>query len=412
MILTLVIFPGIQSVFGQQKAENKNPEPIVTTQNYCFRIIEPGRGGCPVGENIPYGTPLLEAMRNRDVPKIKRLISEGANVNEADDKGRLPLLLAAGGDLELIDILLEANADANIEGLYGATPLAASTICSQAVEKILKAGADVNRQNNNKQTALMSAAENRNIESVKLLLDANADISVKDLGEMTALLHAVKSGSLEITKFLYEKGGKKDFSDDSAAAIALSYAASNAQPEMMKFLLQAGINPNVKGKYGSTAITMAAMRKSVETVRLLIENGADVNLFSSQTQSPLEWAAQYGSTEIVKILIAARANVNPKGNWSPIINAARNNQVETMQILVKAGAALNTRGYEGKTALMDAACGLNVEAVEFLLQNGADVNLIDDGESAISLARKCGAPNNEKQNRIIRLLLNAGAIEQ
>lgn len=414
LIFSLLFLSGIQTAFGQNDANKIKPSPTVPTQNYCFRIIEPGKGGCPVGEDIPYRTPLLEAIRRRDIPKIKNLISEGANVNEPDEKGLLPLILAARGDLEIIDILLEANANVNIEGLYGATPLGNSTLCSQAVKKFLEAGADVNHKNINRQTALMNAAQNRNIESIKLLLDANADIHAKDLDDMTPLLHAVKSGSLEATKLLYEKGGKDDLRNEATAAIALSIAADNAQPEMMKFLLQtADINPNVKGKYGSTAITMAAMRNNIEVVHLLIEAGADVNIRGSQTAAPITWASNYGYTEIVKLLIAAKADVNIKEDWSPLISAARNNHVGTLEILIKAGAKINERAYDGKTALMDAACGLKVDAVKFLIEKGADVNIRDedDNVTALSLIRKCSILNNDKQNEIIQLLLDAGAVE-
>jgi len=103
-ILTLMISLGIQTTFGQQNAEKTS-----LTQNYCFRILKPGEGGCPVGEDIPYDTPLLEAIRQRNIPEVKRLISEGANVNEADNKGLLPLILA-GKQSEIIQLLINAGA--------------------------------------------------------------------------------------------------------------------------------------------------------------------------------------------------------------------------------------------------------------------------------------------------------------
>lgn len=413
LTFSLLFLLGIQTAFGQNNTNKNKQPPTVPTQNYCFRIIEPDRSGCPVGENIPYGTPLLEAIRHRNIIEIKRLIAEGANVNEADARGLVPLILASRGDLELIDILLAANANVNIEGLYGATPLGSSTICSEAVAKFLQAGADVNFQKDKRPTALMLAAQNRNIESVKLLLDAGADVHAKDFDEMTPLLHAVKSGSLETTKFLYEKGGKNDLSNEVAAAIALFYAASNAQPEMMKFLLQTEINPNVKDKNGLTAITTAAMRNNTKVAQLLIEAGANANITGSQNQSPLSWAAQYGSTEIVKLLLAAKADVNPKENWSPLINAARHNHVEVMEILINAGAKINLPAYDGRTALMDAATGLNMEAVKFLIKNGADINARDkyNNETVLSQIKKGILPGNTKQSEIIQLLMNAGAVE-
>lgn len=410
--LTLLILLGIQSVFGQQNIENTIEPESKPTQNFCFNIANKAGGFCPVGENVAFGTPLLEAIRQRDVTAIKRLISEGANVNEVGNRGLLPLILVANGDFELIDILLKANASINIEGLYGATPLGTSTICSAAVKRFLEAGAEVDFRKDNRPTALMLAAGIRNIESVKLLLNSGANIHARDFDGMTPLLHAIRGGNIEITKLLYDRGGKKDFSDEGTAAIALSITAGNSQPEMMRFLLQSGINPNVRGKYGSTAITMAAMRSNAEVVRLLIEAGADVNIKGPQTQSPLAWASQYGSIAIVEFLLRAKADVNDKSNWSPLINAARNNHIEIMKMLFKAGANINKRGYEGKTALMDAACRSKVETVKFLIESGADVNLVDDEETALSLSTKCGRSNIGDRDEIVKILLNAGAVSQ
>lgn len=412
-IVALLVLLTIQSAFGQKEIKTSTTK-IPVTRDFCFNIIKPGQGGCPVGEEIPAETPFLEAIRQRDVELVKKLISEGADVNHTDSRGFSPLLMVAGGDFELIDILLKAGADVNAESKYGATPLINSTMCSRAVKKFLEVGADVNPQNINKQTALMVAAKNGNIESVKFLLNANADISAKDIDEMTPLLHAVTSGNVVVTKFIYDNGGKNDFSNEQNAATALSIAAGNSQPEMIRFLLQTGVKANSRLKNNANALTMASMRNNTEAVKLLLEAGADPNLQGKETVPPLTWASNYGYTEIVKLLLAAKAKVNTDRYWSPLFSAAQNGHIETMTILLKAGANINAQGYEGKTALMDAAERGKVEVVKFLIENDADVNLKDryNEVTALSWAMKSASVNQNPQiNEVIQLLKNAGAIE-
>lgn len=414
LITSLVCLLEIQTVFAQEKAGKTTPTPIVPTQNYCFGITKPGAGGCPVGEDIPYGTPLLEAMRQRDIPEVKRLISEGANVNEADGRGVLPLLLAASGDLELIDILLEAHADVNLEGLYGAMPLGNSTMCSESVKKLLKAGADVNQRNNNKQTALILAVKNRNVESVKLLLDAGADVSAKDVEEMTPLLYAFKNNDMETVKMFSKKFDKKLLYDDEILSKALFFAIVNSQIETVKYLLDRGANPKGRDKYKYTPLGIAVQKDNIEIVKLLLSREAEVNLHTGY--SPIYYASLHGNAEIVKLLLEAKADVDePRlGNyWTPLIEAARNDHIEVMNLLIKAGADVNRRAYDGKTPLMYAVWVSKVDAVRLLIEKGADVNARDedDNVTALSFVKERGSPNSDKQNEILQMLIKAGAVE-
>lgn len=325
-------------------------------------------------------------------------------------------MLVAGGDFELIDILLKAGADVNAESKYGGTPLIGATMCPRAVNKFLDAGADVNRQNINKESALSHAAKSGNLSSAKLLLEAGADISVKDVNEMTPLLHAIQSGQMDVVDLIYRNGGKKDLSNERSAATALSIAAGNPKPEMIRFLLEtARVDPNSRAKYGTTALTTAAMRGNLEIVRHLLGAGADPNIRGAQTAAPLTWAADYGHTEVVKVLLEAKADINVQESWSPLITAARKGHPETLRVLIKAGGNINQQAYDGKTGLMDAATGGHVEVVRLLIDAGADVNIRDedDNVTALSLALKMteSGQTNPKYFEIIKLLRQAGGVE-
>src|ERR1044071_1884212 len=74
------------------------------------------------------------------------------------------------------------------------------------VRKLLGKGADVNAKDLNGRTALMEAALWRRTETVKVLLDKGADVNAKDNKEETALLATARVGLAEIVKMLLAKG--------------------------------------------------------------------------------------------------------------------------------------------------------------------------------------------------------------
>lgn len=409
----LILF--LSQTISAQKIASTPQTQASPIRDFCFNVVKPGQGGCPVGEDIPAETPLLEAIRQRDILLVKKLIAEGADVNKFNSGGLTPLLMVAGGDFELIDILLKAGADVNAETKYGRTPLIQSTFCSKAVAKFIQAGANINYQNINKKTALMAASEYGNMESVKILLAAGAEIHLKNLDEWTPLTFAVKSGDIGIVKLFFNAGAKNDLQNERDAVNALSIAAGNSDAPMVKTLLEAGASPNAKGKYGTTAITIAAMRNNREVVRLLIFAGADVNIRGPQTAAPLTWASNYGYTEIVTLLLEAKADVNVKEDWSPLISAARKEHIETMKVLLRAGANINQPAYDGKTALMETSERGMIEVVRLLIQNGADINYREkySRATALSLAIKSSplVSSFPKINEVIQVLKEAGAVE-
>ncbi|MGC9944132.1 MAG: ankyrin repeat domain-containing protein [Verrucomicrobiota bacterium] len=110
-----------------------------------------------------------------------------------------------------------------------------------------------------------------------------------------------------------------------------------------------------------TALHLAAAGYRVEMVRLLLATGADPNSAKNQRHSgPLHYAAD-------------GYIIGP--NW----NATR--QVQTIQCLLDAGAAINARDKNGATALHRAVRTRSAAAVKYLLARGADPILKNESES-------------------------------
>ncbi|PXC06655.1 hypothetical protein C0043_18405, partial [Pseudomonas aeruginosa] len=93
---------------------------------------------------------------------------------------------------------------------------------------------------------------------------------------------------------------------------ALIPACERGHVEVVKTLLQAGVDPNHVNKLGWTGLLEAILLsdggpRHQEIVRLLIDAGADVNLADADGVSPLAHARQRGQGGIERLLLAAGA---------------------------------------------------------------------------------------------------------
>src|ERR1041384_3884061 len=91
------------------------------------------------------------------------------------------------------------------------------------IEKLLKAGADVNEPGPNGESPLMLAARSGNVDAIKVLIDHKADVNGKDkLRGTTPLMWAAEQGHASAMKFLIEHGA-----DVSASSTPESRNARN-----------------------------------------------------------------------------------------------------------------------------------------------------------------------------------------
>jgi len=129
-------------------------------------------------------TPLIKASQEGDTFTTEKLVSEGANIDEADEDGYTPLMHAIwSGKKETAIKLVNIGADVNKRDKSGYTPLlwAAYYGQTETAKVLLKKGADVNAANNENNIALYYAAlcgDSEIVDSmIKLLIDNGADAS-------------------------------------------------------------------------------------------------------------------------------------------------------------------------------------------------------------------------------------------
>jgi len=127
----------------------------------------------------------------------------------------------------------------------------------------------------------------------------------------------------------------------------------------------------------STELADAAMRRNGEAVRSLLQRKADVNAPQIDGTTALHWAVRLDDLETADMLIRAGANVSAanRAGATPMQLAALNGNAAMVEKLIKAGADANVplTPY-GDTALMMASRTGKTDAIKVLLDGGAKVN--------------------------------------
>ena len=168
----------------------------------------------------------------------------------------------------------------------------------------------------------------------------------------------------------------------------------------------------------SEAVMHAALTGDTARLRALLRDGADVNGGQpdgvSCGETPLMIAAEMGNLQCMDILIKAGADVNSKaqGGHTALNVAVWRNNVKAVNRLTRAGADVNSENLYERTALFHAARHGYHQCVKVLIEAGADVNLVDHSGETPLVATSTGCSQSmcdADKVACIRLILRAGA---
>jgi len=190
-------------------------------------------------------------------------------------------------------------------------------------------------------------------------------------------------------------------------------AARAGEADAVRSLLDRSASVTARDPSGATALVAAAYGNHLGVVRLLLDAGSDVNVKDSTEQSAyLIATSEVGEdTALLDLTLAAGADVNAKDsyNGTGLIRAADRGHAEIVRRLLETEIAIDHVNRLGWTALLEAIIlgggdERHTETVRLLVEGGVDVSLADgDGVTPLAHARGHGYED------IAAILTDAGA---
>uniref|UniRef100_G3PET9 Ankyrin repeat domain 6b n=1 Tax=Gasterosteus aculeatus aculeatus TaxID=481459 RepID=G3PET9_GASAC len=226
------------------------------------------------------------------------------------------------------------------------------------------------------------AAYKGHIAVVRILLKAGCDLDIQDDGEQTALQRAAVVGNGDVISALIQEGCALDRQDKDGNA-ALHEVSWHGFSQSVKVLVKGGANAHAKNKAGNTALHLACQNGHAQSAKVLLLGGARPDSKNHAGDTCLHVAARYNHVAVIRILLGAFCSVAEKNQAgdTPLHVAAALNHKKTVRLLLEAGADSHICNNAGQTAL-DQAREHNNPDVALLLTKAPQVQSFVRGRSA------------------------------
>jgi ankyrin repeat protein len=331
----------------------------------------------------PVKSEIADAAMRGDAAAVRALLAKKVNVNAPQNDGSTALHWAVQrGNAELINLLVRAGANVKAATREGVTPLwlASQNGDPAALGALLEAGADPNEKLPHGRSPLMIAARTGNVAAMTVLLDKGADPNAKEtLRGTTPIMWAADEAHAPAVKLLLDRGadikarsnpaprgrgpalGKANDPRKQVAAQGAALARGRALDLGELSALGGGRGIGGGGGGGRAAGAAAAGRGGRA-------RGADGSNFEQDDAAVAAGLFRRGPA------------VSDGGQLTPLVYAVRANDLDTVKVLLAAGADINqTTGY-GWSALLVATQNRYYELGKYLLEQGANPDLGNKGD--------------------------------
>uniref|UniRef100_A0A2K5ET49 Ankyrin repeat domain-containing protein 6 n=1 Tax=Aotus nancymaae TaxID=37293 RepID=A0A2K5ET49_AOTNA len=245
---------------------------------------------------------LLIAAYKGQTENVVQLINKGAKV-AVTKHGRTPLHLAANkGHLPVVQILLKAGCDLDVQDDGDQTALHRATVVgnTEIISALIHEGCALDRQDKDGNTALHEASWHGFSQSAKLLVKAGANVLAKNKAGNTALHLACQNSHSQSTRVLLLAGSRADLKNN-AGDTCLHVAARYNHLSIIRLLLSAFCSVHEKNQAGDTALHVAAALNHKKVAKILLEAGADMTIVNNVSS-----VATFGCNNAVCLLQVLR----------------------------------------------------------------------------------------------------------
>ncbi|XP_070404046.1 protein phosphatase 1 regulatory subunit 12A isoform X9 [Nothobranchius furzeri] len=232
------------------------------------------------------GAVFLAACSSGDTEEVLRLLDRGADINYANVDGLTALHQACIDDnVDMVTFLVEHGANLNQPDNEGWIPLHAAASCGylDIAEYLISQGANVGVVNSEGETPLDIAEEGAMEELLQNEINRQGlDIEAARKEEERIMLRDARQW--------LNSGQIQDVRHIKSGGTALHVAAAKGYVEVLKLLIQAGYDVNIKDNDGWTPLHAAAHWGKEEACKILVENQCDMDIINKMGQTAFDVA--------------------------------------------------------------------------------------------------------------------------
>ncbi|HMV80341.1 MAG TPA: ankyrin repeat domain-containing protein [Leptospiraceae bacterium] len=384
--------------------------------------------------------PIIEANYKKESPDIvKLLLDNGADASVCEDEDSYETALSeqmfAGGNEQIVKMLLEKGADVNSLGLGEESPLhyAACYNLISTMKLIFEYKPTVNLKNYNGNTALHYAGTKGNFEAAVLLIQNGADINIKNNENQTAFHFAAVNNHISLVQYFLETGydlglEERNFilcdmimQEEMNFEIAdlllgedmdikdlyregkplLYFALEEIDRRKVFYLLEKGADPESVPDWNSLSIY--AVSGHTQKVKDLLKTGRAVFSLGVDDRDPINLAIQNQNRHIAKAVYKEAVKIGLPMKWDYFDNSLFYGNVYMASFFLKSGYTVKSKDDKSEPVIFSAVEGGYASSLKFLIKKGIGMKDTNrNGESAVYFAFKKG------RVKIAALLLKAG----
>ena len=347
---------------------------------------------------------LIDAAWANDVPRARRLIAQGADVNAQDETQQSAYLIATSeGYLDLLELTLRHGADVSSLDSFNGTGLirAAERGHADIVGRLLQTNIDIDHVNNLGWTALHEAivlgdGTTTYVDTVRLLVAGETDVRIAPRRDrIPPVQHARSLGFDGIAATLQRTLDRRRVPDANQALLA---AAVSGDANAAALALRAGATLETTDGQLRTPLLLAVTHDNLAVARLLVALGADPDALDAQHDTPWLVTGVTGSVPMLEILLPADPDMTIRNRYGGIsvIPASERGHVDYVRRVVRTPIDVNHINDLGWTAMLEAVIlgdGSRPyqQIVRILIHAGADPSIPDDeGMTALQHAEARG----------------------
>ncbi|MYD97619.1 MAG: hypothetical protein F4X98_09565 [Gammaproteobacteria bacterium] len=341
--------------------------------------------------------PLVNAVKSGDQTRVQALIAtDPANVDKAGVDGSTALHWAVNqDDTALVELLLDAHANPSITNRYGFAPITLAAMNGNAgvLARLIGAGADPETMTPGGESVVMTAARTGDPAAVGVLLAAGADPNVPNEAGQTALMWAGAANNAAAVAALVDGGADLDARTPKGLD-ALMFAVRGGRHEATEALLDAGADIAGTMETGENALELALVNTHWDIANLLLDRGADPNQADAGYTALHRIAVQ---RQIIRGVVYSEEATISIGSLDILMDLVKKMIAGGMDVdarmakdRLKEQRFVNMRDVlfrVGATAFLLAAKEADLELMELLLEAGADPTLATlDGTTPLMVA--------------------------